>query len=195
MISQYDAEAGNQVACRLVDLSTQRRTGLRGRAAQSVLAAQSFPFPPQPNQLLVAQQGQLVARLGRSECWVLDDPLNPMLEPDVLDQASDASPDCYPLYCQHSHVWFALISDDSADNSESSDVLAELMAKLCAVDLRLPVFPPGSIAQTSVARVNAIVIRHSLNQSPAFFILSDRSSADYLWHTLIDAMQEFNQVK
>ena len=65
------------------------------------------------------------------------------------------------------------------------------MAKVCGVDLREDTFPRGSIAQTSAARINVIVIHHEVNGIPCFSILCDSAAAEYLWECLLDAMQEF----
>ena len=69
-----------------------------------------------------------------------------------------------------------------------------MFAKLCGVDLAVQSFPNGSVAQTSVARLSAIVIRHDIGNAVAFSILADSASAEYLWDCLIDAMDEFSGV-
>jgi sarcosine oxidase subunit gamma len=66
------------------------------------------------------------------------------------------------------------------------------MAKLCGVDLRAEAFPPGSVAQTSAARVNVIVANLPQGELPGLHILCDRASAHYFWGALLDAMQEFD---
>jgi sarcosine oxidase subunit gamma len=66
------------------------------------------------------------------------------------------------------------------------------MAKLCAVDLSAESFVVGQIAQTSVARINAIVMNVSDAQAPKFNILCDRASSLYLWNVLLDAIAEFD---
>ncbi|MCR6629846.1 MAG: hypothetical protein NVV74_07215 [Magnetospirillum sp.] len=62
-----------------------------------------------------------------------------------------------------------------------------MLAKLCGVDLRRHVFADGAVAQTSVARLNGILIR----QGEDFHLLADSASAEYLWDCLVDAMAEF----
>jgi len=47
------------------------------------------------------------------------------------------------------------------------------------------------VAQTSLARVNAIILRNDLATTTCLFILSDVSFAEYLWDALLDAMVEF----
>jgi len=44
----------------------------------------------------------------------------------------------------------------------------------------------------SVARENAVIVRYEENEVYVFLILSDSSSAIYLWDSLLDAMSEFN---
>jgi len=66
------------------------------------------------------------------------------------------------------------------------------MAKLCGVDLQQQAFTVGQVAQTSVARINAIVINVSDAQTQKFNLLCDRAAALYLWDVLIDAIDEFD---
>lgn len=167
--------------CALLDLSGLQRTGLRGKKAEQVLVQENLPFPSKPNQFELSDEGAIVARLGSTECWVFDNPLKPVAGLGMLDIRAMNEPDCYPLYCQHSHAWFAL----------TGLYLPELMAKICGVDLRDEAFPSGAIVQTSVARVGAIILHQMVDDIPMFSILSDSSSAEYLWHALLDAMQEF----
>ena len=67
-----------------------------------------------------------------------------------------------------------------------------MLAKLCAVDLRPRGFPDLSVAQTSVARLNATLLREDIAGTVAFHCLFDSASALYLWQCLIDAMAEFD---
>jgi sarcosine oxidase subunit gamma len=57
--------------------------------------------------------------------------------------------------------------------------------------MRTHKFAGHEIAQTSLARVNAIILRNDLATTPCFFILSDVTSTEYLWDALLDAMVEF----
>jgi sarcosine oxidase subunit gamma len=67
-----------------------------------------------------------------------------------------------------------------------------MLAKLCGVDLAADQFANGAAAQTSVARLWAIVIRHDIAETISFSILAESASAEYLWDCLIDAMTEFS---
>ena len=67
-----------------------------------------------------------------------------------------------------------------------------MFSKICAVDLRSHKFANGEIAQTSVAKANSSVIRNDLGSTHCFYILTDVSSAEFLWDCLLDAMAEYD---
>ncbi|MCH8552169.1 MAG: sarcosine oxidase subunit gamma [Natronospirillum sp.] len=167
--------------CGLIDLTVLERTGFRGRQAAEHLESLDLPVPDAPNRAAVGTQGETVLRLSARELWVLS-----AAEDDgqhVRRMANQPLPtkDCYALYCQHSHAWLVL----------AGRYRAAVMAKLCGVDLRESAFPVGHIAQTSVARSNAIVVHHQWGRQPVFSLFCDSASADYLWEALLDAMAEF----
>ena len=89
---------------------------------------------------------------------------------------SDSHPEIYYLPRQDSHACF-LVSGEESD---------ELFAKLSAVDFCRKSFYDGQIAQTSMAHVSVIIIRHDLQGIPAYLVLVDTSSAEYLWDCLVD---------
>ena len=66
-----------------------------------------------------------------------------------------------------------------------------MFSKVCGVDLRPHKFGLGHIAQTAVAKTNAIVIRQDLGQTLSYFILCDISATEFMWDCLLDAMQEY----
>lgn len=169
-------------AMTLLDFSLQKRGGIRGVGAASILVKMGLPIPSAPNQSRTGDSGEHVLRLSPKEFWVLDSGSEAVSVVDSLNQVDSTDQKCFPLFCQHSHAWFVMTGDH----------LAETFAKICGVDLRENAFPKGSIAQTSVARVNAIIVSHSWQGKPAFSILSDGASASYLWGALHDAMMEFS---
>ena len=166
----------------LIDLSVATRIGFRGINARSHLDAAKLPVPSKPNMMQQSEDASLMTlRLSENEYWVLD---GPTIMGETL-QAVSALPvpdNCYRLYCQNSHAWFML----------TGKYIEQTMAKICGVDLRESSFPLEAIVQTSVARVNAAIVRHEVNKIAVFSILSDSSSAEYLWDSLLDAMNEFN---
>jgi sarcosine oxidase, subunit gamma len=82
---------------------------------------------------------------------------------------------------RHTHAWFAL---------EGIHV-PEMLAKLCAVDFRPSVFSDLSIAQTSVARLNSIVLRADREKRPIYHLLADSTCSAYMLACLKDAAEEF----
>ena len=88
---------------------------------------------------------------------------------------------CYQMPRAETHCWLALTGAS----------VPEMLAKVCAVDMRPHKFPNHRIAQTSIARTNGVITRHDLGQTPCFYVLADSASADFLWPCLLDAMAEF----
>jgi sarcosine oxidase subunit gamma len=183
VVYRMKADTSNQVNHpSLLDLSLISRTGLRGANAEAHLKKMDFPVPVKPNQSSVGDNGELILRLSQKEFWLLDSLTSEEDSIDKLNQHELPADNCYSLFCQDSHAWFML----------TGPYLADIMAKLCGVDLRDTAFPLGAIAQTSIARINAVIVSHEINSTPVFSILSDSSSAEYLWCALLDAIQEFD---
>lgn len=167
----------------LLDLGMLPHTGYRGSAAAEWLAQQQFPIPLRPNQAATCADGCQVLRLSPREFWLLGSISDLGARIAAMPTVGDQTPaNCYPLFCGDSHSWLLL----------TGSAIADVMAKLCAVDLRPAAFPPGAIAQTSVARTGAIVAHLTLGGLPAFAILCDMAASDYLWTVLLDAVQEFD---
>ncbi|MFW5969592.1 MAG: hypothetical protein ACOCP9_03055 [Halofilum sp. (in: g-proteobacteria)] len=164
----------------LVDLSPLPRTGVKGPQALEWLAGQDWPVPEENNRASPTESGGLVLRLGNREAFVL-----PGIRSDgdavrTLQQSIPGA-GAWHMPRRDSHAWFMLCGEAAV----------ECMAKLCGVDLRETAFPRGAIAQTSVARLNAIVCRDVAGATPGFHLLADSASAIWFWDALLDAMQEF----
>ncbi|MDH3966196.1 MAG: hypothetical protein OEU56_04145 [Rhodospirillales bacterium] len=184
--SAAEAETARRLG--LADLSPLPRTGFKGAGAVEWLAGQGVEVPAESNRAARQSGGELAARLAPGEVLVLG---APEAEADGLPAALEAAwaaeplppgtPRGFPLPRRDSHAWF-LVSGSEA---------AAMFAKLCGVDLRPDKFPNLSIAQTSVARVSAIVVRDDRGGTLAYHLLTDSASAEYLWDCLLDAMVEF----
>lgn len=164
----------------LTDLSVLPRFGLRGPAAADALVAAGLLPPEKPNTLTLSDEGLMVLRLGYTEYWVLAVPGATVDLPALEQQLS--GPGIYPVYCHDSFAWLVM----------SGDHLADVMAKVCAVDLREQNFASGDLVMTSLARVSGVICRHQMAGKNVFSIFSDSASAGYLWDALLDAMDEFN---
>lgn len=187
------AEQAVAERCGLADLSPLPRFGIKGRGAPEWLGAQGVDLPKEPNRAVRQKGGEVVARLSSTEFMVLGDLEGGSLCADLWaswerDRTKDATKARgYPLPRGDSHCWFRLTGARTA----------AMFAKICAVDLRPHVFANLAIAQTSVARVAAIVIRDDLGAQEdggglAYHLLADGASARYLWDCLLDAMTEFD---
>ena len=163
----------------LRDLTLARRDGMRGAGAREWLLSQGHTLPDAPNQIVGSGESGFVMSLSHREFWLLQ----PDSEASSDRPASEAvAPGVWPLYCQHSHAWLQLAGEPRA----------EIMAKLCGVDLSEAVFPLGSVAQTQAARVSVIIAAHqNENEQPVFSVFVDQSLARYLWEAIEDAMGEF----
>jgi sarcosine oxidase subunit gamma len=176
--------ARSEPTLKLVDLSLLPRWGLKGRDAFTYLKTQGAITPSDDNRAEPQHDGSLIARLSPGEALILS------AVPDGRSSvagAVEAIPHegrgaCYPVPRRDSHCWFIVAGHDGP----------RMFAKLCGVDLAADQFANGSIAQTSVARLSAIVIRHDIGGTVSFSILTDSASAEYLWDCLIDAMTEFS---
>lgn len=164
----------------LFDFSLMPRFGVRGAAAADYLRDREFETPEMVNTAVAGDQGRWVARLGKNEYWVLGATGEQDYPVSMIGPSGPAA-GCYPVPCEEGRTWFVLRHPDKA----------AIMAKLCGVDLRENVFPLGGIVQTSLARVNAVIIHHAVFGENVFSVLSDVASARYLWGALDDALQEF----
>jgi sarcosine oxidase subunit gamma len=188
LVDRYDDEAQDIGPCALADLTNLPRLGLRGKAAADFFTAQGYRVPDAPNRLARQDNGTTLLRLSQNEFMCLgpvDSPADGLADGSFsfvgADDSWSGQTGIYSLPRQDSHAWFWL----------GGSRIHEVMAKLCGVDLRPGAFASGAIAQTSVARINAIVANTGSAAFPVFQLLFDRPSAAYFWDALLDAMQEF----
>lgn len=168
----------------LRDFSPLVRTGFKGAETPAWLDARGVACPAVHNQAVVLSDGTLVARLSPGEFLLLAGPGGESATVASLnaDWSIDNAGLCFQVPRRDSHAWFRL----------SGAKTPEMFAKLCAVDLRPHKFADLAIAQTSLARLSAIIIRDDrAGTEPAFHVLADSASAVYLWDVLTDAMAEY----
>ncbi|MDF3201596.1 sarcosine oxidase [Pseudomonas sp. 1912-s] len=172
-------------ACRLVDQTDLPRVGFRGAQSAEYLTARGFTLPGAPNQACAQTDGSWVVRLSQNEYLLLG---------SQQDQGQRIADEEARWELDHRANYLLPRQDSHACVLLSGDVIAQVMAKLCGVDLSAATFNTGAVAQTSVARVNAIVIHTGSVEVPAFHILWDRASKEYFDGALRDALQEFGGV-
>ena len=181
--TQITAQPSSVSSIRFEDWTEASRLGFRGPKAEAFLIAEQLPVPAQPNQALLDVCGIRVLRLSKSEFWLIDETQQNTQRLIEIEARGLQQQEVYRLYCQHSHAMFVCRGIDCGN----------MFAKVCGVDLTQGAFAVNKIAQTSVARVNAIVVNVSENIEGAdrYFVLSDVSSSQHLWDALQDAADEF----
>lgn len=178
MVSTSEYTSGSLT---LTDLTLCSRSGRRGIGVPDWLTTQGLPRVDTPNRIEKASDQRWVMALSKREFWILDgDQTATTSRPASHAETSGV----WPLYCQHSHVWWHL----------SGDERALMMAKLCGVDLSDQAFPEGHVAQTQMARVSVIIAHHRWQDRAGFSLFLDQSLAAYAWSALEDAMQEFGSL-
>jgi sarcosine oxidase subunit gamma len=167
----------------LCDLSPLPRTGFKGWASAAWLERQGLSIGPESNRAYSQADRTLVARLSPGEILVLSPVAGDASSVRRLESAwsMDAADGCYLVPRADSHAWFLVTGNEAA----------AMFAKICGVDLRPHRFADMAIAQTSVARLSAIVIRTDLAGTPGYHLLADSASAEFLYDVLLDAMAEF----
>jgi sarcosine oxidase subunit gamma len=179
---QTSDPASLSAGLKLVDLSVLPRWGLKGRGVASWLARHGMTMPIADNRAERQQDGSLLARLSPTEVLILAPFAGKSIIAEPIEHIASGGQDaCYPAPRRESHCWFVVTGSDAA----------KMFSKLCGVDLSPGRFDVGQVAQTSVARLNAIVTRADFGGLLAFFVLADSASAEYLWDCLLDAMAEF----
>lgn len=185
-------EGGEEDAAKelgLADLSTLPRTGFKGKAVLSQMNTAGAALDFRPNRAFRQKDGTLAAVLAMTEVLLLS-PLSgeaPALEKLDADWSIGKADGAFPAPRRDSHFWFMITGRHAPS----------MFAKICSVDLRPASFEDLAIAQTSIARSNAIVIRDDLGgrddhgETPAYHLLGDSASAGYMWDCLLDAMAEW----
>ena len=176
-----DARAAGALG--LADLSVLPRWGFKGRSALDWLRVQGVRGMDADNASAEQYDGASALRLSPGEVLLLPglDGRSVFLARIAAAWSLDTAPGTYAVPRADSHYWFVVAGVHAA----------AMFAKLCGVDLRPAKFADGRIAQTSIARSNAIVARRDLGATPAYDILGDSASAGFMWASLEDAMIEF----
>jgi sarcosine oxidase subunit gamma len=182
---KHEEELAQAQQLGLADLSTLPRLGFKGTGTTDWATRQGIELPAQPNRATLQSDGTLVARLSQSELLLASNlhGLSEQIANATQAVAQSSLPErVYSLPRHDSHSWLVLCGSHAA----------ETLAKVCGVDLRAHKFANGEVAQTSVARVNGVLVRNDHGDTLAYSIFSDSSSIEFLWDSLLDAMIEFD---
>jgi sarcosine oxidase subunit gamma len=186
--SNEDVEFNRAKTMGIADLSVLPRTGFKGTGTVEWLQTQGLTIGEDSNVAYRQSGGEWAARLAPTEIFLIDGLAGSGQLIQRLNQSWNWGSEKprkligYPMPRQDSHAWFMITGQHAPD----------MFAKICGVDLRLHKFAVGQIAQTSIAKMSGIIIRTDLGTTPAYHLLADIASADYLWPAVQDAMKEFN---
>ncbi len=167
----------------IADLSPLPRIGFKGRETIQAMKSRGVTVEAVPNRAFPQPDGSLCLVLAASEVFLIA-PLSgdgAALTQLEASWSLDDGERTYPLLRAHSHARFLVTGNKSP----------EMFAKICGIDLRREKFANNSIAQTSVAKLSAIVVRSDIGSVTAFHVLVDSASALYFFECLMDAAQEF----
>lgn len=181
-VGATEEEAGTRELA-LIDLSPMPRAGYRGPQALPWLRAQKLVITLENNQGAIQREGSLAVRLSDGDVLLLG---NLRGNSELLDRLGKEHSQEQP-----NGVYQVLRADSSPWFLVSGRLAPEMLAKLCGVDLSPEVFAQLEVAQTSVARAGAIIVRWDLGQTPAYHLLPGAALAEFLWDCLMDAMVEY----
>jgi heterotetrameric sarcosine oxidase gamma subunit len=171
----------SDAALTITDLTPLAKIAVRAPVDGVVQAALGVPFGRAARGAATAP-GALVVGSGPGE-WLLLAP--PGAAPDVHRQVetivSDAGEFASVVDLTHGRALVRLRGERSAD----------LLAKVCAIDLCDEVTPDGAAFRSSVARLVTDVVRDDVGGVRSYLLHCERSSGQYLYEALLDAGAEF----
>ena len=172
----------------ICDMSVSARTGFKGRETIDWLSSSSVKLQNKPNQAFSQDDGSLCAVLSPTEAMLLAnfDAQGQVTGTHMVDELNkkcslQSGVRSYHMPRQDTYFDFLVSGNQSAP----------MFAKICGVDMRPVFFSQGRIAQTSLARTNAIIIRADIGDTLAYRVLADSASSFYMWQVLLDAGEEF----
>ena len=167
----------------IADCTALPRTGYKGPRALDWLRGQGMAVGEKDNTAYAQADGALAARLAPTEALIL----GPLSGEAGLSGRLDGTwsielrTGAYRVPRADTNCWFRIAGAEAPT----------MFAKICGIDLRPHKFPDGAIAQTSVAKLTAILIRADLGAATSYHLLTDSASAAFMWSSLLDAMAEF----
>jgi sarcosine oxidase subunit gamma len=168
----------------IADLTPLPRLGFKGRGTIPAMKARGIVLEAEANRAFRQPDGSLCLVLAASEVVLLSNLAGEGTRLSGLEEGFriDDGEAAYPVPRRDSSAWFVV----------TGRFAPEMFSKLCGVDLRPHRFEDLRIAQTSLARLNAVIVRADLSGTILFHVLADSASAAYLLECLRDGAQEFD---
>lgn len=167
----------------VADISPMRKLALKGKAASALLQETFGEAPEKVGDVLAVEFDDtevLAVKLVSDEFLILASPGMQQITLEYLKERQDGR--------------FITILDRTA--GLAGLVVAGpksnlVFRKCCALSFHSEDFPSLYAAQSSVAKVRTIILRHDRGEIPAFELFFDRAYAEYIWDALMDAGKEF----
>lgn len=178
--SPLGSESIGSPALMLTDLSaTQGIVHLRGAGAAAVLTDRFGAAPSAVGDVIAIAGGLLICL--RPDAYAL---LPPDGNADEAIAHLEAAAD-------EAHITLTDLTHGRGQMRLSDELAPDVLSTLCGLDFSAAAFPDHHAAQTSLAKVQALIVRHNAADStPSYVIIVDRSLAAYVWQALADAMHE-----
>lgn len=161
-------------ALRLADDSALAKVSVRASPRGRVATRIGVPFGSAARD----DRGTLVIGSGPGEWFLLGDIGTAVEIADRLDRDDDGLVSVVDI--THGRALMRL----------SGAAAADLLSKVCAVDLTERMTPNGSAFRSSVAKLTTDVIRDDVGTTPSYVLHCERSSGQYLFDALLDAGAE-----
>lgn len=184
----YGDPAGEATKARaavgLLDLSPLGKISVKGTALRATLEAAwpgSTAGADARRAVRPGQGGPLIGGLSEQEVLVLTAPVDREATLDRLEQCAAATTtatvDAQVVDVTSGLAGLRVVGPRARD-----------LLRLCtALDVRETQFPNQALAETSLARVHALVVRDDLGGLSAFSIFFDRDYAEFVWDWLFHA--------
>lgn len=156
----------------IADLSCFTKIGLKGPRAAGWLADSGLMVPSRPNSWAPLPTGGLIARLAESEFFIED----------------DSADHIAPLLENAPQQVYAVPRHDTAISLAGKRV-NDVLLQTCSVDFA-SITAQGVLLITSMIGVPVLVVPQNRNRLPLVRIWVDPTFGPYLWHSLLEIVEE-----
>lgn len=174
-LKKPDANAVPSSQVTLTDVSAQGVIDIRGRTADQALKTLYDAVPGSPGSVTLTRDGAL-ACLRPDQFTLL---LNNGANRDALDALDGMT------------VTITDVTHGRAIMRLTGEKAPSVLPKICGLNFADAAFPNLHAAQTSLAKVRALIVRSDRDSLPAYYLVVDRSLGAYVWGVVDDAAQEF----
>ncbi len=181
----YTESASEQAAARdrlaIADVSADGNLRIEGADAETTLRA-AYGLPA----LAIGES----ATVGNGRCYRLRADLFSVITAPGDEESTAGAIESAAQSAGH-RITVTVMTHGQASVRIIGPRVAEFMSKLCGLDFSPAAFPDGVAKRTSFAKTAQLVVRRDIGQLPAFTVVGARSSAAYVWETILEAGEEY----